>query len=97
MRRIATVRDLGQLIRAARRARGWSQGELAERSGSSRSFISDVETGKPTVELGRVLAVAAALRLDVVAGSENDTVASHPTGRPVVDLDDLLRSYRSDP
>lgn len=35
----------GETLRALRRARGWSQGDLAERAGLSRVVISQYETG----------------------------------------------------
>jgi DNA-binding XRE family transcriptional regulator len=36
---------LSQLIKGERAIRGWSQGELAKRSGVSRKTISDIENG----------------------------------------------------
>jgi len=36
---------LSQIIRSERAIRGWSQGELAKRSGVSRKTISDIENG----------------------------------------------------
>jgi transcriptional regulator with XRE-family HTH domain len=46
---------LGQLIRAVRIAQGLTRDELANASGFSPKFISHVEAGKPTAQLGRVL------------------------------------------
>ncbi|MBE3560433.1 MAG: helix-turn-helix domain-containing protein [Ktedonobacteraceae bacterium] len=36
----------GQLVRAYREQRGWSQGELAERWGYTREYVSQIERGK---------------------------------------------------
>jgi transcriptional regulator with XRE-family HTH domain len=36
----------GELVKAYRNQRGWSQGELAERWGHSREYISQIERGK---------------------------------------------------
>jgi transcriptional regulator with XRE-family HTH domain len=36
---------VGPQIRAGRKARGWTQEELARRAGVSRSTISDIERG----------------------------------------------------
>src|SRR5579884_3234596 len=36
----------GELVRAYRNQRGWSQGELAERWGYSREYVSQIERGK---------------------------------------------------
>lgn len=53
-------------IREARKRRGWTQEQLAEKAGVDQSTISDLETGKsatPTFDV--VMRVAGALRLDV--------------------------------
>ena len=85
MRTIRTARDLGIAIRRARHDRKWSQTELARRAAVSRQWLSEVETGKRTVELGRVLTLLDALDLAL-------TVTDSPTDSGAVDLDDLLRS-----
>lgn len=38
--------DLSETLRAARKERGWSQMELAKRSGLSQTTISDIERGR---------------------------------------------------
>jgi transcriptional regulator with XRE-family HTH domain len=40
----------GELIKAYRTQRGWSQGELAEKWGHSREYVSQVERGKRKLE-----------------------------------------------
>lgn len=62
--------DFGRLIRESRRRHGMNQTALAEAAGTGRRFISDLEAGKATAELGLVLAVCRALglRLQAVAG-----------------------------
>jgi DNA-binding XRE family transcriptional regulator len=54
---LATLRDLGCRVRQARLASGMSQGHLAAASGVGRRFVSELESGKPTLEIGRVLLV----------------------------------------
>ena len=39
---------VGELIRAARKARGWTQEELARRAGISARTIGDIERGRIT-------------------------------------------------
>ena len=46
---------------------GYTQAEVAAFSGCSAAFLSALENGKPTAELGRALRVAAVLSLDVFA------------------------------
>lgn len=84
MRTIRTPKDLGNAIRRVRHDRGLSQQQLATRAGVGRPWLSELETGKRTAELGRTLAVLAALeltvRLDDMPRSDR-----HP------DLDEILR------
>lgn len=65
MRPLRTSRDLGGAIRRARRDRGLSQTELAARAGVGRPWLSGVENGKRTAEIGRILLVVSALDLAV--------------------------------
>jgi len=55
--------DPGAAIRAARRRRGLTQRDLALIAGTGERFIVDLEAGKATAQLGRTLAVIAALGL----------------------------------
>ena len=52
---------LGQVIRAARRHSKVRLDDLAATAGVSKQFTSDVEHGKPTVQLGLVLKLLAEL------------------------------------
>ncbi|PFG35090.1 helix-turn-helix domain-containing protein [Sanguibacter antarcticus] len=62
---MSTVRnphELGAQLRAARRAAGLTQAQVATSANVSRAFVIDLEQGKrPGAELSRVLAVARAL------------------------------------
>jgi HTH-type transcriptional regulator/antitoxin HipB len=63
---LATVRDLGAAVRAARQHVGLSQQALADRAGVPRQWVSRLETGSnPGAELRKVLDVLAALGLTV--------------------------------
>jgi y4mF family transcriptional regulator len=59
--------DLGALVRAARKAAGLDQQALADLAGVGRRFVSELENGKATLEFGKVLTVAAALGIDLLA------------------------------
>jgi HTH-type transcriptional regulator / antitoxin HipB len=62
---IDDTRLFGAAVRAARRRHGMTQRELALIAGTGERFVVDLEAGKPTAQLGRALAVAAALGLTV--------------------------------
>ncbi|MBU2960230.1 helix-turn-helix domain-containing protein [Citreicella sp. C3M06] len=56
---------LGREIRRSRKARGWSQGDLARLSGTDPRQISRIETAAHEPKLSLLLAVVAALDLDL--------------------------------
>lgn len=58
-----TSEQLGAAIRAARKAQGLRQDELAGAAGVGLRFVVELERGKPRVQLDKVLAVLAALGL----------------------------------
>jgi transcriptional regulator with XRE-family HTH domain len=60
---IQSVADLGLAVRAVRRHSHVRIDDLAGTAGVSKQFTQDVEHGKPTVQLGRVLRLLAELGL----------------------------------
>ena len=56
---------LGQIVRHERKAQKLRQAELAAASGVGVRFIVDLEAGKPTLQLEKVLHVLATLGCDV--------------------------------
>jgi len=63
---ISNPAALGLQVRSKRRQDRLTQAELAALAGTGTRFISDLENGKATLELGRVLIVLAALGLNLV-------------------------------
>ena len=53
--------SLGLLVRRERKAQNLKQAELAAVSGVGVRFIVDLEAGKPTLQLGKVLQVSTTL------------------------------------
>ncbi len=78
MRPIQTSRAFGSAVRRARKDQGLSQVELAALAGVGRPWLSELETGKRTVELGRALSVLSALDVAItfvpVPGPNGSTV-----------------------
>lgn len=64
---ITSPAELGACIRAARKGMKMSQQRFADLTGVGRRFLSELEAGKPTVELGKALACCAAAGIDLVA------------------------------
>ena len=63
--RVESTKSFGQAIKSARRRQRMTQRDLALISGTGERFIVDLEAGKATSQLGRALAVAAAVGLIV--------------------------------
>ena len=59
----ASATDLGRWIRHARRNQGLSIPATAELCGVSKRFVSEVERGKPTAQVGKILGLMANLGL----------------------------------
>ena len=58
-----TCEALGAKLRAVRKAQGVTQAQLAALVGTGTRFISELENGKTTAEIGKTLAVIQALGL----------------------------------
>ena len=54
----------GRVLRRYRKAKGWSQEELAFRSGHQRVFISWLETGTKQPTISTIFSLAAALNVE---------------------------------
>ena len=61
---VSTAKEFGAAIRAQRKELGLTQAALAEFTGVSVSFRSDLENGKETAELGKALYLVNLLGLD---------------------------------
>jgi HTH-type transcriptional regulator / antitoxin HipB len=59
--------DIGRIVRQQRHVQGLAQAELAVLAHVSRSFVSELEGGKATLEIGKVLSVLHAVRCEVTA------------------------------
>jgi transcriptional regulator with XRE-family HTH domain len=81
---IRSVADLGLAVRSVRRASKVRLDDLAATTGVSKQFASDVERGKPTVQLGLVLKMlfelGVPLKLDIPTGAESELAAQRIKG-----------------
>ncbi len=63
---ITDAKSFGKAIRQRRKDLGYTQAFLADFSGFSVSFISDLENGKSTAALGKAISLANLLGLDCI-------------------------------
>lgn len=72
MKAITSAEEFGRAIRERRKALHYTQSYLSEYTGISASFISDLENGKPTAELGKAIYLANLLGMDCILSARGD-------------------------
>ncbi len=60
-----SAKEFGLAIKERRHKLGYTQNQLSEVTGFSTSFISDLENGKETAEIGKAIHIATMLGLDL--------------------------------
>lgn len=75
-----TTTDIGKLVRDTRKALGVSQHDLALTSGTGQRFISELENGKATCQLGKALVVLQTLGIKLQLKSPVDLEALEGDG-----------------
>lgn len=71
--------ELTAAIRDRRAILGWTQQDLAEKIHMSRKWVSDMERGKPTVEILPLMRAISAVGLEIELALETkDDHAKHP-------------------
>jgi transcriptional regulator with XRE-family HTH domain len=83
---LEVCRLLGVEISLARRQRGWTREQLAERVGVSVGTLRSVEHGSPTVGIGVVLESATLLGIDVLGGNPDQLADQAARSRTVLAL-----------
>jgi HTH-type transcriptional regulator / antitoxin HipB len=74
--------ELAASVRQRRRELGLRQEELADLAGTSQRFVHVLETGKPTVQLDKVLAVLGVLGLGLRVIEGDGRISADPGGGP---------------
>ncbi len=72
--RIITAKDLGALIRSFRKSNQFTLERVSGLTNVSMRFLSELERGKETAELGKVLILLNRLGLDVMIQPRGYTV-----------------------
>ena len=64
--RVATAADIGMAVRKKRKEDGLTLADTASLCGVGYRFMSDLENGKETAQIGKVLKVLTALGLEMI-------------------------------
>ena|SRR6266849_7096432 len=93
---VRTPSDLGALIRERRMKLGLDQRSLAQKAGTSRKWLIEVENGKPRAEIGLILRTLKALGIELNASPGGDL--PHPKSgqrnTAQINLDSILDSLK---
>ena len=65
--------DFGKALKKRRKELGYTQRYISEFTGFSISFISDLENGKCTAELGKAIYLANMLGLDIAVNARGNS------------------------
>lgn len=92
---MSVAATISQQTKALREARGLTQQELADRVGTSKSYVCEIEKGhvsRPTIDTAVSLARALGVSFDVLTGIGTAQPALHPEAmRIACEVDALLR------
>ena len=93
---IRTPRDIGLLLRDARKRAKLDQAELAARLGVSRKWVVDTERGNPGAALGTILRAFDILgtKLGAVTSEADATSTKTKAQVPEVDIDAIVAGAR---
>jgi len=92
---IRTPKDIGLLIRETRRRKSMTGAQLARQLGVSHSWLSEIENGKSTAEIGKVLQVMRFLELNITVtppGSASPALEATGYWDLYPNLDDIIDS-----
>jgi len=76
-----TPKQIGSALRAARRAKGLTQTQLASRAGLRQELVSKIELGSPGTSISAICALLAALDLEF---------AVRPRSGSAADIEDIF-------
>ena len=65
MNTVYSTQDIGEAVRSRRKELGYTQAFLAEYAGVSASFLSELENGKETIQVNKLLDVLSLLGMDI--------------------------------
>ena len=72
MTRVFETIDIGIIVKKKRNELGMTQPQLADKSGNGVRFISELENGKPTMQIGKVLDTLHVLGLNLHVSTRGD-------------------------
>lgn len=72
--KITSTIDFEKAIRDKRKKLGYTQAQLSEYTGFSASFISNLENGKETAEIGKSIFLLQLLGMDLLVNNRGENI-----------------------
>jgi y4mF family transcriptional regulator len=89
-----SVAEIGKIIATARRHHRLTQAELAQAVGATQAWVSEVEQGKETAQIGKVLRVLSHLGVRLQTGVVPWRAPKSATAAPEgVSLSDVIAAH----
>ena len=95
--RMRTATDLGAFIRERRTKLGMDQVALAEKAGTSRKWLIEVEQGKPRAEIGLILRTLKTLGVSIDLQIDSLAKATSNDKAGATDINNVLSSLKKRP
>ncbi len=81
MKALTDTKQLGQMIRAARKSQGLTQEQLAATCGTGVRFIRELEHGKESCQIGKAIMVVKMLGMEIlVNGPDFEAISGDGRG-----------------
>jgi HTH-type transcriptional regulator / antitoxin HipB len=77
---LLTPEEIGRTVRTTRKEQGVTQADLALTSGTGLRFLIELEKGKPTCQIGKVLNVLQTLGIELALSSRPMTSPAKEQG-----------------
>lgn len=88
--RVINPKEFGLHVREIRRQRGLTQTQLAQKTGTTQTWLSEFERGKPRAELGLVFRLLRSLDISMNLQAAFETQASAESSQPSIDIDSIV-------
>lgn len=92
---VQSALDIGKLVANARAQQKITQSQLARATGTSQNWVSEVEAGKPTAQIGKVLSVLSYLgvRLQIAGSLRANPRSTRDESDARPSLDDIIEAH----
>jgi y4mF family transcriptional regulator len=86
--------EIGKIVVAGRRYRKLTQSQLARATGVTQTWISQIEQGKETAQIGKILRILSYLGVRLQVGAAPwPLLATRPSSKPTTELSAIISAH----